>query len=142
MTFRAKTFNELSLSELYEILAARCQIFTVEQKIICLDQDGTDYDSLHCFIENDGKIEAYLRAYICEEGTVKIGRVLSVTHGIGLGSKLMEQALPEIKKHFGCEQITVHAQKHAEGFYALFGFVPISEDFLEEGVLHVAMERK
>lgn len=142
MEFKAKTFDELTTRELYEILKARCLIFTVEQKIICVDPDGMDYQSLHCFLEDGGNIIAYLRAFVEDEktGTVKIGRVLSVTHGEGHGTKLMRLAIPEIKNRLGCQKISVHAQKHAESFYALFGFKPVSDDFLEEGVLHVAME--
>ena len=32
------------------------------------------------------------------------------------------------------------AQKHATGFYEKFGFQITSDDFLEEGVVHVVME--
>jgi ElaA protein len=32
------------------------------------------------------------------------------------------------------------AQKHAVGFYKKFGFKEVSDDFLEEGIVHVKME--
>ncbi len=32
------------------------------------------------------------------------------------------------------------AQKHAIGFYEKFGFKIVSNDFLEEGIVHVVME--
>ena len=41
--FKYKYFNELSVSELYEIVRARTEIFLLEQKIICQDFDGEDY---------------------------------------------------------------------------------------------------
>ena len=110
----------------------------MEQKIICQDFDGVDYNSLHCFLEENGKVLAYLRAYRTEEG-IKLGRVLSVKHGIGLGAKLMREAMPKIRKHFGCERLVLHAQKHAQGFYEKLGFAVTSPDFLEEGIPHVAM---
>ena len=50
MTFFAKTFNELSNTELYEILKSRCEIFTVEQSILYQDMDDVDKMSLHCFL--------------------------------------------------------------------------------------------
>ena len=140
MQFQTKCFDELTTRQLYEIVRARTQIFLLEQRIICQDFDGIDYAALHCFLEEDGKILAYLRAYRTEQEEVKIGRVLSVTHGIGLGSTLMRDAIPAIAEHFSCSRIIIHAQKHAQGFYESFGFVANSPDFLEEGVLHVGME--
>ena len=37
MEFFAKTFDELTTKELYEILKSRSQIFTIEQNIHCQD---------------------------------------------------------------------------------------------------------
>ena len=50
----AKFFNELSTLELYEILKSRSEIFVPEQKIDHIDEDNTDYDSLHCFFWENG----------------------------------------------------------------------------------------
>ncbi|MBQ5841418.1 MAG: GNAT family N-acetyltransferase [Clostridia bacterium] len=144
MNFIAKYFNELSLSELYEILKARSQIFIVEQRMHCQDIDGIDLTARHCFLEDDGKVLAYLRAFYEEDSKriVRIGRVLSVTHGIGLGAALMEQAIEDIQKNMPCQTICLDSQKHAIGFYEKLGFETVSDEFLEEGVLHVRMERK
>ncbi|MBE6638938.1 MAG: GNAT family N-acetyltransferase [Ruminococcaceae bacterium] len=139
MELKIKWFHELTNRELYEIVRARTEIFLLEQKIICQDFDGVDYDSLHCFLEKNGKIMAYLRAYSVENGKVKIGRVLSITHGIGLGTKLMKEALPEIQKRWQKAAIILHAQKHAQGFYERLGFSISSPVFLEEGIPHVSM---
>ena len=139
MELKVKPFDELTTRELYEIARARTQIFLMEQKIICQDLDGVDYDSLHCFLEKNGKLLAYLRAYKTANG-VKIGRVLSITHGVGHGTYLMEKALPEIKKRWHPARILLHAQAHAQGFYEKFGFAVTSPEFLEEGVPHVVME--
>ena len=138
MTFHAKTFSELSASEIYEILKARMEVFLLEQHIVCLDIDGIDYNALHVFIEENGTVEAYLRAFRYEDA-VKIGRVLTREHGKGLGRKLMEGAMPKIKDHFGCDKIILHSQKHAEGFYKKLGFETVSDEYLEEGVPHVTM---
>ena len=139
MEFKAKFFDELTTRELYEIVRSRNEIFLMEQKIICQDFDGIDYDSLHCFLEQDGKVMAYLRAYRIEDGSVKIGRVLSITHGIGLGTRLMKEAMPKIREKMGCESIVLNAQKHAELFYQKLGFQTDSSVFLEEGIPHVRM---
>ena len=95
MEFVAKPFDELTLSQLYEILRSRSQIFMLEQNILCQDMDRVDYDSYHLFLENEGEVIAYLRAFYLksEPDTVCIGRVLSLHHRQGLGSELMKQSL-------------------------------------------------
>ncbi|MBR6572209.1 MAG: GNAT family N-acetyltransferase [Clostridia bacterium] len=141
MNFVAKSFEELTKEELYEILKARCEIFIVERGMRCQDMDGMDQVSRHFLLEEEGKILAYLRAFYDEaEGAVKIGRVLTITHGIGLGAKLMSGAIEDIKKNMKSSKIYVDAQKHAIGFYEKMGFKTVSGEFLEEGVVHVKME--
>ncbi len=142
MQFFAKEFCELTTTELYEILKARAEIFMIEQKIHYQDCDDTDYKSLHCFITENDKISAYLRAYYKDDdkSTVKVGRVLTVTHGIGLGKKLLKKSIPAIKSKMKCKKICMDAQKHAVGFYEKAGFKIVSGEFLEEGIVHVAME--
>ena len=140
MQFSAKEFNDLTTNELYEILRLRSQIFIVEQKMNCLDMDGVDYNALHCFLLESENIVAYLRAYKTENNSVKIGRVLSATHGIGLGKELMQKSISEIKNYFNCEKIELHSQMSAVGFYEKLGFKQIGKKFLEENVWHVSME--
>lgn len=140
MDFIAKSFSELTLTELYEIIKSRAEIFLLEQNIICQDLDDTDYESLHCFFFDGKRVRAYLRAFSRESDVVTIGRVLTLEHGMGLGGELMKRSIEEIKKHFDCKKINMHAQKHAEGFYEKLGFCTVSDEFLEEGVVHVTME--
>ena len=142
MTFIAKNFNELSTTELYEILKARAEIFILERKMCCLDLDGVDYISRHFFIENDGRVIAYLRAFYDGDNTdiVQIGRVLSIEHGVGLGAEIMTKAIEDIKKIMKCKAICLDSQKHAVGFYEKLGFKAVSGEFLEEGVVHIEME--
>lgn len=140
MEFFAKSFKELNTTELYEILKARTEIFVMEQHIVYQDMDDTDYDSLHCFYMEDGKVIAYLRAFYKAEDIVKIGRVLTLKHGNGTGKALMTHSLQAIKQKMKCRKIIMDAQKHAVGFYEKFGFKVTSDEFLEEQVVHVVME--
>ena len=144
MQITAKDFDELTVSELYEIIKSRAEIFTLEQNIICQDLDDMDYCSLHIFCTDNKRITAYLRAFYKDEDktNVRVGRVLTLKHGTGLGKVLMTEAISEIKRRMPCEKITINAQKYATGFYEKFGFRVVSDDFLEEGVVHVAMELK
>ena len=142
MQFKAKHFSELTAAELYEILKSRSEIFLLEQNIICQDMDDVDYDSLHCFLQEGRRVTAYLRAYYKEGdcSVVKLGRVLSLTHGIGLGTRLMQESIGYIKANMPCRKISINAQCHAIGFYERLGFRVVSDEFLEEGVPHVVMD--
>lgn len=51
MSIKAKYFNELTTTKLYELLKVRSEIFVVEQNCIYQDLDDIDYNSLHIFIE-------------------------------------------------------------------------------------------
>ena len=140
MIFISKFFDELTARELYEIVRARQEIFLMEQNIVCRDFDGVDYDALHCFLWEGNKVVAYLRAYRGDNGEVHIGRVLSITHGVGLGKRLMIESMPIIKEKFGCDSISLHSQCHAEDFYKKLGFESVGEIFIEEGIPHIMMK--
>ena len=138
--FYSKKFDELSTRELYEILKSRAEIFVVEQKISYVDMDGIDYNSLHCFIEDGGRVIACLRAFYGKDGSVKIGRVLTLSHGDGVGRELMELSLEAIREKLPTHLIYVNAQQHATGFYEKFGFSIVSDIFYEENISHLRME--
>lgn len=142
MNLVIKNFDELDRVELYEILRARSQVFIVEEKMNCQDMDYVDFKSRHYFLLEDGKVVSYMRAYYENDNkdSVKIGRVLSVKRGQGLGRKLIESSFDDIKKYFSVSKIVLHSQKHAIGFYEKLGFKVISDEYLEEGVVHVTME--
>ena len=82
-------FDELSVRELYAILALRQRVFIVEQTCPYADADGDDQISRHLWAE-DGQIRAYLR--IVPAGVkfpeVSLGRVITApeARGSGLGS--------------------------------------------------------
>lgn len=141
MEFVSKTFDELNTKELYEIIKARNEIFTVEQKILYQDLDDIDYECLHCFIMEDKKVIAYLRAFRKDDG-VKIGRVLTIRHGEGTGRLLMENSFEAIKTRFSCNKIYLEAQKYATGFYEKHGFKITSGEFFDAGIVHVCMEKE
>ena len=74
-------------------------------------------------------------------GPVVVGRVLTRVHGKGLGRELMEQSIAAIRRELPCRKLIVNAQKQALGFYEKLGFTVTSGEFLEEGVVHLAMEK-
>ena len=56
MKFNARKFDELTGTQVYEILKSRSQIFMLEQGITCLDMDVKDYESFHFFYEQDKRV--------------------------------------------------------------------------------------
>ncbi len=140
MNFIVKSFSELSLVELYEIIKSRSEIFLLEQNIKCQDLDDIDYNSIHCFFFDGKRVTAYLRAFYSDKDVVSIGRVLTLEHRKGLGSDLMKRSMEEVRKRFTCKKISIHAQKQAVEFYKKLGFNIVSDEFLEEGIIHVIME--
>lgn len=139
MNLHIKTFEQLSSTELYEILKARSAVFVVEQTCPYQDIDGGDYDSLHVYQEEEGKILAYLRCYVQDEYTARIGRVLTMERGKGLGRPLMEAGIQAVREHYKASSIYIEAQCYAIGFYNKFGFEVCGEEFLEDGIPHVPM---
>lgn len=141
MKLKAKYFNELTTTELYEILKSRNEIFVVEQNCIYQDLDDIDYRSLHIFYESNGRIMAYLRAFEKDSATktIQMGRVLTLTHGIGLGGQLLKEGILQIKEKMNPSSIYIEAQCYATGFYEREGFVISSNEFLEDGIPHVEM---
>lgn len=141
MKLKVKYFNELTTTELYEILKSRNEIFVVEQNCIYQDLDDIDYRSLHIFYESNERIEAYLRVFVKDSAsnTVQMGRVLTLTHGTGLGGQLLKEGISQIKEKLNPSSIYIEAQCYATGFYEREGFVISSDEFLEDGIPHVEM---
>lgn len=142
MNFVSKYFEELTTCELYEILKARAEIFVVEQECVYQDMDDIDYNSLHMFYEANGKVVAYARAYekTGEGQAVRLGRVLTLEHGKGLGGTLLKASIGEIRKRWNPTKIVIEAQCYATGYYEREGFKICSDEFLEDGIPHVKME--
>lgn len=140
-----KKFNDLSMLELYEIMAVRQIVFTVEQNCAYLDADGYDQDAWHFFSWNEEtrKISSYLRVLPAgvkyEEPA--IGRVLTspLDRGKGLGKLLMIEALKNIEKELGKTPIRISAQSYLEKFYTELGFVKIGDPYLEDNIPHIEM---
>lgn len=140
-------FDELDTRRLYAILAARSEVFVLEQNCVYRDLDGLDWQAWHLVgWESDGAVAAYLR--VLQPGVkfteFGIGRVLTAqTHrGSGLGRALMLEALQQITQKFGRVPIRLAAQAYLRDFYASFGFCKLGEEYLEDGIAHIDMSRE
>lgn len=72
----------------------------------------------------------------------QIGRVVTLEHGKGLGGKLLRKGVEVAESSFDPDCIYLEAQKYAIGYYAKEGFKVVSDEFLEDGIPHVKMERR
>jgi ElaA protein len=144
LQWKTLPFNELSLEELYQILALRQEIFIVEQTCPYPDADGLDQQALHLFATDPGnKIVAYCRIFhpgVIKEESV-IGRV--VVHqsfrGTGLGRILMQNAIDYLYRRFPEAAIKISAQSYLRRFYSSLGFEVIGDEYLEDDIPHLPM---
>ena len=141
MELVVKHFKELSLEELYEILKVRAEVFVVEQTCIYQDLDEKDKGAYHLFLKDDKGIKAYLR--VLDKGVsyedASIGRVLTVDRGCGLGEKVVTEGIKVAREKFQAGRIRISAQLYAKGFYEKAGFKQVSDEYLEDGIVHIAM---
>ncbi len=143
MTWELKTYQDLTKAQLYSMIKERINIFVVEQNCPYPELDDLDQDSFHLFYEVEGEIRAYCR--ILPKGLkykeVSIGRVIvkEAYRRQGLASTLIEKAITFVKDELHDTAIKIQAQDHLRQFYGSFGFTPISETYLEDGIPHIDM---
>lgn len=142
--FKIKPFEELSTSELYEILKLRVEVFVVEQNCIYQDIDGKDSKAIHVLGYYNGDLAAYCRifdaGYYFDE--TSIGRVIVSPkyRDKKFGHDLMKVAIEAVEANFNKKQITISAQMYLQKFYESHGFVKTSEMYLEDDIPHIQMK--
>lgn len=145
ITIIHKAFSELSLTELYDLMALRQEVFVVEQDCPYQDADGKDQSSYHVMAHNaSNELVAYARIVkpgISYETYSSIGRVVSSpsARGQGAGKQLMEYAIAQTKQLFPLHNIKISAQSYILEFYKNLGFVAIGDEYLEDDIPHKAM---
>jgi len=141
-----KSWDELTLAELYDFLKLRTDVFMLEQKADDEEMDGRDAEptTRHLWISDDRGCAAYLRVLWNEQpehrdAHLVIGRVATRAdrRGEGLTRALMERAIEDAAG----AAIMLHAQDYVVGLYARFGFEPFGELYDEAGIPHRSMYR-
>jgi ElaA protein len=140
-----KTFKELSIEELYNILWLRQAAFVVEQDCPYFDIDGQDQAFLHLIGQFEDKLVGYLRLMPPQESNspVYFGRVVvdKKYRGHGVAKILIQSALDYVDLHFPHCVTVISAQSYLEKFYNPFGFVKVGAPYDEDGIEHIAMRR-
>ncbi|MCX8522700.1 GNAT family N-acetyltransferase [Chryseobacterium formosus] len=144
--WKIKSFEEITTSELYEIIKARVDVFVVEQNCPYPDLDGYDQNAIHLWAEQDNTVLAYCRIF--ERGIkyneTSIGRVLTSEKGRGknLGKQLIKYAVETIENRFKTSEVRISAQDYLLKFYSDFGFQDTGKKYLEDNIPHTEMFRK
>ncbi len=144
MDLSCKHFDDLNITELYEILHLRAEVFVVEQNCVYQDLDFKDQKASHCQLRIDGKLAAYTRIFDMSksfEGFLSIGRVIVSPdfRKYGFGKKIMQYSIEQCYSYFGNHPIKISAQSYLEKFYTELGFITEGYEYLEDGLPHKIM---
>jgi ElaA protein len=142
LQFRWRRFDELSLGQLYAVLALRQQVFVVEQSSAYADLDFVDQRADHLLVTDGHDLVGYVRCYgpSPEKPFASFGRLVIVPahRGEALGNALVRRALARLAQG-ACRDVQISAQLYLEAFYAQFGFVRCSKPYDDAGILHIDM---
>ena len=143
MKIEIKNFNELTNTEIYNILKIRAEVFVVEQNCVYNDIDDKDLEAIHMFIKEDSNIVAYLRVLEKSDEKISFGRVFVEKNSRkkGYAIKLISEALKLINKKWPEKNIIIEAQSYLKKFYENFGFKAIKSEHIEDGIPHYWMEK-
>ena len=146
ITWKIKTFDELTTSELYQIIKARVEVFVIEQDTPYLDLDNYDQKAIHLWAENeDNEVLAYCRIFDkgIKYSETSIGRVLTTENGRGknIGKQLLAYAVETIENRLHTSEVRISAQDYLIKFYSYYGFQPTDKKYLEDNLPHTEMFR-
>ena len=143
---KVKTFKELNLEDLYNILQLRSEVFVVEQDCVYQDVDGKDQNALHVIGYKDEEIVAYTRIF--KPGAyfedASIGRVVVSKNErqFKYGYDIMKASISAVNDRFKTTTIKLSAQTYLTQFYNNLGFEKIGKEYLEDGIPHIGMVKK
>ena len=138
-----KYFDGLTLKELYDLLQLRSEVFVVEQDCVYQDLDGKDQKAIHVLGYEKDKLVAYTRIF--KPGDyfeyASIGRVVVSKNKRQLkyGIDIMKASTEVIDFKLKTKTIKISAQSYLRKFYESFGFKKVGEEYLEDGIPHIAM---
>lgn len=142
---KVKTFQELTTQELYDVLQLRSEVFVVEQDCVYQDIDGKDQQALHIIGYKNNNLVAYTRVF--KPGDyfkyASIGRVVvrENERQYQYGYDIMKASIEAVKTHYNQTKIKISAQTYLKRFYNNLEFFEVGEEYLEDGIPHIAMIR-
>ncbi|WP_461538832.1 GNAT family N-acetyltransferase [Spongorhabdus nitratireducens] len=138
-------FAQLTTGQLYDLLKLRVDVFVVEQECPYPELDNHDRqaDVHHLLGYHEGQLVACAR--LLPAGvtypSVSLGRIAidRTFRGNGSGHLLVAEALEQADRLWPNENIKIGAQSYLTRFYRQFGFVQVSEEYLEDNIPHIDM---
>ncbi len=143
MNWICKSFDQLSVKELYGILQLRIEVFVVEQNCVFQDADDKDQVSWHFMGWENDRLAAYTRLVPAgiSFNECSIGRVVTCPkmRKSGLGKELMQRSIEMINQLWNKPPVRIGAQLYLKRFYESFGFQQCSEIYIEDNIEHISM---
>ncbi len=134
-----REFNQLSVTELYQILDLRSRVFIIEQTCIYPELDYLDQMSMHYMLYDGDTLASYIRlippGYKFKE--LAISRVVTdpLYRQHGYATKLIKEAMEDIK---GCP-IRISGQAYLKTYYEHLGFKVVRGPYQEDNIPHYEM---
>lgn len=143
LEIKSKSFNELSTTELYDLLQLRSEVFVVEQDCVYQDIDGKDQKALHILGYSGKNLVAYTRIFKPGDyfDEASIGRVVvkETERQHKYGYAIMKASIEAIKTYYNKSEIRISAQTYLKRFYNNLDFKAVGEEYLEDGIPHINM---
>src|SRR3978361_2277563 len=125
ITWQWNSFADLTVAQLYAILALRQEVFVLEQACLYPDIDGLDPGAHHLLgwrsVDGRQELAAHLRCLApgAKYEEMSIGRVVTrpAARGPGLGRELVAQGIAPARALHPGHAIRIGAQAHLEHFY-------------------------
>ena len=133
----------ISDEEVTAALALRSRVFCDEQGVSFeADQDGRDPEATHIVAVEDGAVIGTCRL-LFRGPVARLGRlaVEPERRGDGVAAAILREA-DRVAVDAGAETIALHAQTYAQALYEHAGYEEYGPTFVEEGIEHVAMEKR
>lgn len=138
-------FNQLTTTQLYQILQLRSEVFVVEQNCVYQDIDGKDQKATHILLYKDNILVGYTRCFAAGDyfKEAAIGRVIvkEKYRKFGYGHDLMKTSINYITQTLKENTIKLSAQTYLQSFYESHHFKITGKEYLEDGIPHIAMIR-
>jgi predicted GNAT family N-acyltransferase len=118
-------------------------VFCVEQGVsVAADRDGRDHEAIHIVAVEDGRVVGTCRL-LFRGRVARLGRlaVEPDRRGAGIAAAILREADSVALRH-AAQSVSLHAQTYALKLYTDAGYEERGARFTEEGIEHVAMEKR
>lgn len=136
-------WNDLSPTQLHELVRLRVDVFVVEQQCPYPELDGRDLEptTRQLLVPDGSAVVATLRL-LRDPDALRIGRVCTASsrRGAGLSAALLAWALSLVDDEGAA--CVLDAQSYLRGWYERFDFEVVGPEFLEDGIAHLPMRRE